>query len=99
MTPSHFVIFLKGDFMLISSGLEVILGYFCFNEFSVLELSRVDFTEFGVLEFFWNPQNPRFLCIGSAQIFRACYFCFQSWLEVAVHVSVFVLFSHGSRDF
>ena len=75
MTPSHFVIFLKGDFLLISSGVEIIIGYFCFTEFGVLELSllflfqrfqvlelsRDDFTEFGVLEFFWNSQNPLFL--------------------------------------
>ena len=76
MTPSYFFIFLKGDLLQKSSGLEVILGYFCFTEFGVLELSRVDLTEFDVLEFFQNCQNPLFLCIGSAQICHACYFCF-----------------------
>ena len=40
MTPSHLVIFLKGDLLQMSSGLEVMLGYFCFAEFGVLELSR-----------------------------------------------------------
>ena len=43
--------------MQISSGLEVILGYFGYTNFGVLELSRVDFTKFGVLEFFWNHTN------------------------------------------
>ena len=52
MTPSHFVIFLRGNFLLISSGLEVVLGYFCVTKFGVLELYRVNSTEFGVLEFF-----------------------------------------------
>ena len=75
MTPSHFVIFLKGGFLRISSGLEVILRYFCFAKFGVLELSLLlffakfgvlglsidSFTEFGVLELFWNCQNPLFL--------------------------------------
>ena len=74
MTLSHLVIFLKRDLLQISSGLEVILVYFCFAEisvielssfflakFGVLELSIIDFTEFGVLEFFWNCQNNLFL--------------------------------------
>ena len=52
MTPSHFVIFLKRDMLKISSGLDVILGYFGFINFSVLELSGIIFTEFGVLDFF-----------------------------------------------
>ena len=52
MTPSLFVIFFKGNLLKISSGLEVILGYFGFTNFGVLELSRVDFIDFGVLEFF-----------------------------------------------
>ena len=98
-TPSCFVIILKENLLQISSGLEAILGYFGFTEFGVLEFSRIDFTEFGVLEFFWNRQNPLFLCIGSARIFRACYFCFYTWLEVSVPVSVFILYSRGSRDF
>ena len=49
MIPSHFVIFLKGNFLRISSGLEVILGYFGFTKVGVPEFSRINFTEFGVL--------------------------------------------------
>ena len=64
--PSHLVIIFMGDLLRISSGLEVMLGYFCFAEFGVLELSRDDFTEFGVLEFFWDCQNSPFLWIGLA---------------------------------
>ena len=45
MTPLRFVIFLKGDLLRIYSGLEVILGIFCFTEFGVLEISRDDFTD------------------------------------------------------
>ena len=74
MTPSHLVIFLKGNLLQIYSDLEVMLGYFCFAEVGVLELSRDDFTEFGVLEFFWDRQNSPFLWIGLARVFRACYF-------------------------
>ena len=66
MNPSHLVIFLNGNLLLISSGLEVMLGYFCFIDFGVLELSRDDFTKLGVLEFFWDRQNYPFLWIGSA---------------------------------
>ena len=73
MTPSHLIIFLKGNLLQISSGLEVMLGFF-FAKFGVLEISRVDFTEFGVLEFFWDRQNSPFLLIGLAQICRSCYF-------------------------
>ena len=58
--PLTFCYFLEGGFLRISSGLEVILGIFCFTEFGVLELSRDDFTEFSVLEFFWNRHNPFF---------------------------------------
>ena len=54
MTPSHFVISLKGDFLQIYSGLEVILGSFCLAGLGVLELFKVNFTEFDVLEFIWN---------------------------------------------
>ena len=51
MTPSHFVIFFKGDLLKISSGLKFILGYFCFAEFGVLELSMFFFfAEFSMLE-------------------------------------------------
>ena len=65
----------------------------------MLEFSRIDFTKFGVLEFFCNCQNPLFLCVGSARIFRACYYYFNTWLEVAVPVSVFILISRGYRAF
>ena len=40
--PLTFGYFLDGEFLQISSGLEVMLGYFCFTEFGVLELSRYD---------------------------------------------------------
>ena len=53
MTPSHFVIFLKGGLLQISSGLEFILGYFGFTEFGALEFSKIFSAELGVLEFFW----------------------------------------------
>ena len=106
MTSSHFVIFLKGDLLQIFYGLEVIIRYFCFTEFGVIELSwlfcfiefgvielfRVDFTKFSVLDLFWNLHTPLFLWIGSAQICHACYLFFLTWLEVAVPVSVFILF-------
>ena len=95
MTPSYLVIFLKRGLLWISSGLEVMLGYFCFADFSVLELSRDNFTKFGVLEFFWDRQNSPFLWIGSAQIFHACYFWFLTWLEVAVPVFIFIQFSRS----
>ena len=60
--------------MQIYSVLELILSYFGFTEFGVLEFSIINFTEFGMLAFLWNRQNPLFLCIGSARICRACYF-------------------------
>ena len=53
MTPSHFVILLKGNLLQISSGFEVILGYFGFTNSGVLEFSRIFFTKFGVLELLW----------------------------------------------
>ena len=34
----------------------------------------VDFTEFDVLELFWDRQKSLFLCIGLAQIWSACFF-------------------------
>ena len=46
--------FLEENLLQISSGLEVILGYFGFTKFGVLEFSRINFTKFGVLDFFWN---------------------------------------------
>ena len=62
MTPSHFVILLKGNLLQIYSSLEVILGHFVFTKFGVVEFSRINFTKFGVLEFFWNCQNS--ICFG-----------------------------------
>ena len=73
--PLTFFIFLKGNLLQISSGLEVILGffpppslvclnylcYFFFTDFGVPESSRDNFTEFGVLELFWNRHNTIFL--------------------------------------
>ena len=70
--PVTFFYFLRGNLLQIYSGLEVILGCFCFTEFGVvklsllffftnfglLELSRDYFTKFGVLELFRNCQNP-----------------------------------------
>ena len=50
--PLTFSYLHEGGLLRISSGLEVRIGYFCFAEFSVLELSRDDFTEFDVLDFF-----------------------------------------------
>ena len=107
MIPSRFFVFLKGDFyeylQVWNSFLEIFVSlslvclnypfYFCFAKFGVLKLSRDDFTKFSVLELFWNCQNPLFLWIGSARISRSCYFCFQTWLEGAVNVSVCILFS------
>ena len=61
--PAHLVIFLKGDLLLISSGLEFMLGFFvspssvCLNYLNII----VDFTKFGVLELFWDCHNPPFL--------------------------------------
>ena len=54
MIPSYFVIFLKGGLLRIYSGLEVILGYFSFTKFGVLESSIINLTEFSVLKCFWN---------------------------------------------
>ena len=48
--PLTFFIFLKGGLLQISSGLEVILVYFCFAEISVIELSS----------FFW----PSLVCLN-----------------------------------
>ena len=52
MTLLYFIIFLKGDLLQISSGLEVIFGYFGITDFGELEFSRIAFTDFGVIEFF-----------------------------------------------
>ena len=97
MTPSHLVIFLKGNLLRISSGLEVMLGYFCFAECGVLELSR-DYCWFhwflcawfilGSSEFSFllnrlgsNLQCLLFLILDLARSYRAC-FCFYSILSL-----------------
>ena len=64
------------DFFSAEFGVLELSLLFFFTDFVVLELSRDDFTKFGVLELFWNRHNPLFLWIGLARIFRACYFCF-----------------------
>ena len=97
MTPSHLVIFLKGDFLRISSGLEVMLGYFCFAKFGVLELSRYDYwfhqvwcawfllgsSEFSFLVNFLGSNLPYllFLILDLARSFCSCF--------------RFILFSHS----
>ena len=95
MTPSHLVIFLKGNLLQISSGLEVMFEFFVSPSLVCLEYLEmiVDFTDFGVLEFLWGRQNSLFLWIDSAWICRACYFWFLTWLEVSVLISVFIIFS------
>ena len=81
MTFSIFFIVLKGYLLRLFSCLEVILGYFCFTKFDVLELSRAYLTKFGVLEILWNYQNP--------------LFCLLDRLKFAVHV-IFI-FRFGSK--
>ena len=49
--PLKFCILSKGNLLQISSGLEVILGYFGFTKFDVLKFYRIVFTIFGVTEF------------------------------------------------
>ena len=46
--PLTFFILLESNLLQISSGLEVILGYFGFTKFCVLEFSRINFNKFGV---------------------------------------------------
>ena len=71
--PLTFDYFLEGSFAanIFRFGIH---AWIFIAEFGVLEISRVDFTEFGVLEFFWDRQNSPFLLIGLAQICRSCYF-------------------------
>ena len=107
MTPSHFVIFLKGDFLQISSGLEFILGYFCFAEFGVLELSLLFFVL--TISAFLNCLemiSPRSVCLNYSRIIEILFSCelariefavlvtfvFRLGLVVAVPVSFFILF-------
>ena len=99
MTPSYFVILLKRNLLQISSILKVIIGYIGFTKFGVIGLYIIYFIQIGVLEILWNCQNPLLLFIGSNWTLRACSLRFYTWLEVSVHVSVFILFSCGSRPF
>ena len=66
--PLIFFIFLKGDLLQIYSGLRVILVYFGFTNFGVLELFRIFFTKFGVLELFWISHKCLLFFIGLARI-------------------------------
>ena len=96
MTPSYFVIFFRDNFLQISSCLEIILGYFEFTKFRVLE--------------FLELISPSLVCLNFSGFVRILFSCvldrvefavlvnfFKTWLEVAEPVSVFILFSHGSR--
>ena len=99
MTPSYFVIFLEKDLLWIYPGLEVILAYFGFTEFGVLELSRTVFSKFGVIELFWIRQKFIFFLIGAAWICRACWSCFKTQIEFSVPIYVFLFFYCGYRAF
>ena len=74
--PSYFIIFVKGVFLQISSGLELMLGFFvlpisvCLNSLEMISPSLVclnyleiivGFTDFCVLDLFWDRQNFPFL--------------------------------------
>ena len=52
--PLTFFIFLKGNLLSIYSGLEVILGFLVSPSSVCLNFSIIVFTNFGMLEFFWN---------------------------------------------
>ena len=72
-TPFTFFYFLEREFAanIFRFGSH---AWIFFAKFGVLEFSRDDFTEFGVLKLFWDCQNSLFLLIVSALICRACYF-------------------------
>ena len=63
MTPSHLFILLKGNLLQISSGLEVILGYFCFTKFGVLESSRKRFHRVWCAQLFLEIARILFSCV------------------------------------
>ena len=93
MTPSHLVILLKENLLRISSGLKVMLRYFCFNKFGVLGLSKDDcwfhqvqcawfLLRLSELSFLVNWIGSNFPCLlllilDLARSCRAC-FCFYS---------------------
>ena len=99
------VIFLKGDLLQKSSGLEVMLGYFCFNKFSVLELSKdccwfhqvwcawflLGSSEFSFLVNWLSSNLPclLFLILDLAQSCRACFRIY--------YILSFVFVSRGRR--
>ena len=70
----------------------------CFTEFGVIELSRDDFTEFVVLEFFCNHHNPLFLWIGLSRICRAWFFI-KELARSCRACFRFYSISHGYRAF
>ena len=103
--PSHLVIFLKGGFLWISSGFEVILGYFCFSDFGVLELSRDDcwFRQFwcawillgsSELSFLVNWPGSNFACLlfFILDLAQSCRACFRFY-----YIFSFVFVSSGRR--
>ena len=90
MTPSHLVIFLKGNLLRISSSLEVMLGFSFFAEFCLLELSRDDcwFHQVWCAWFILGLSKFSFLvnCLGSnfpcllfliLYLARGCRACFR----------------------
>ena len=97
MTLSHFFIFLKGDLLRISSGLEFILGYFGFTNFGVLEFSRIDLTEFGLL-YFSGFVRILFSCV-LAQIKFSVLNIFFRLRSKLLCLFLFILFYRGYRDF
>ena len=87
MAPSHFVIFLKGDLLRISSGLEVILGYFCFTEFGVLELSLFFFVSPSLACLNYLEMISRSLaCLNYSRMVRILFSYELTRLEFAVLV-------------
>ena len=82
---SHFVIFLKGNFLQISSCLEVILGYFCFTEFSVLEL-YLFFLPISACLNYLEIISPRSVCLNSSGIVRILFPCEYAWIGFTVQV-------------
>ena len=59
--PLTFGYFLEGEFAANIFRFGSYAWMFFFADFGVLELSRDDLTEFGVLELFWDRQNSPFL--------------------------------------
>ena len=95
MTPSHFVIFLKGNLLQIYSGLEVILGYFCFTEFGVFELSLLFlFCRFLACLNYLKMISPSLVCLNSSGIVRILSSCEFARLRFSVLV---VFFRLGSK--